>query len=179
MKALVTVELQLCGDLFLSLGCSDRGKDEVDVLLCTSLVSNNTVVVEVANDRKIQYTLSCLDIRNICYPLLIGTLRMEISVEQIWVSVQIFSVIAVFPAPNLGKQIVFLHDAKHGLGILMYSLSFKPYMDSAVAIGTMTVLLAFSDLIGKRKIPCGRIHSFDIVIVAASRHLKEPAHLAN
>ena len=81
LKALVTVELQLCGDLFLSLGCSDRGENEVNVLFSTCLVCNDTIVIEVTNDRKIQYALSCLDIRNICYPLLIGTFRMKISIE--------------------------------------------------------------------------------------------------
>ena len=83
MKALVTVELQLCGDLFLSFGCPDRGKNEVDVLLGARLVGNDTVVIEVTNDRKIQYTLSCLDIRNIRYPLLIGAFRMKVSIEQV------------------------------------------------------------------------------------------------
>ena len=80
MKALVTVELQLCGDLFLSFGCSDRGKNKIDILLGARLVSNNTIVIEVANDRKIQYALSCLDVRNVCYPLLVGPVSVEISV---------------------------------------------------------------------------------------------------
>ena len=61
----------------------------------------------------------------------------------------------------------------------MYPLSFKPYMNSAITVCAVTMLLTLSDLLGKRKIPCGHIHSFDIVIVAASRHLKEPAHFAD
>jgi hypothetical protein len=52
-------------------------------------------------------------------------------------------------------------------------------MNSAVAIGTMTVLVALSDLLGKWQIPCRYIHSFYIVIVTASRYLEEPAHLAD
>lgn len=46
---MVTVELQLCGDLFFPLGGSERGKNEIDVLFCPSLVGNDAVVVEVTN----------------------------------------------------------------------------------------------------------------------------------
>lgn len=46
-------ELQLCGDLFLSLGCSDCREDKIDVLLGTGFVCNNAIVIEVSNDRKI------------------------------------------------------------------------------------------------------------------------------
>jgi hypothetical protein len=52
-------------------------------------------------------------------------------------------------------------------------------MYSAIAIGAVTMILTLSDLLGKRQIPCGYVHSLDIVIVTASRHLKEPAHLAD
>ena len=51
LKALVTMELQLRGDLFLSLGSSDGGKNEINVLFSTRLVSNDTIVVEVTNNR--------------------------------------------------------------------------------------------------------------------------------
>ncbi len=57
--------------------------------------------------------MSCLDVRNICYPLLIGTLRVKLSVEQIGVFVQASTVIAVFLATNHRKQIVFLHYSKY------------------------------------------------------------------
>jgi hypothetical protein len=81
---------------------------------------------------------------------------------------KIFSVIAVFLSSDNRKQIVFLHNAKHSLWILMDSLPFKPYMHSAVTVGAMAMLLTLSDLLGKRQIPCRYIHSFDIVIVATS-----------
>ena len=61
----------------------------------------------------------------------------------------------------------------------MYSLSFKPYMHSTVAVGSMAMLLTLSDLICKRQIPCRNIHSLDIVIIATSWYLKKPAHLAD
>ena len=139
LKALVTVELQLCGDLFLSLGCSDRGENKVNILFGSGLVSNNTVVKKVTDNRKVQNTLLYLNIRNIRYPFLIGAFCVEISVEQIRISVQIFAVITVFLTTDDGKQIVLLHYTKYG-GILMYSLSFTPYMHSAVAVCAATEL---------------------------------------
>ena len=168
MKALVTVELQLCGDLFLSFGCSYGRKYEIDILFSTRLVSNNTVVIEVANNRKVQYALSRLDVRYICYPFLIRALGVKISVEQIGVSMQMFTIIALFFATNDRKQIVFLHNSKNGLRILMDSLSFKPYMHSTVAVGAMAMLLTFPNLLGKWQIPRRNPHSLDIVIVATS-----------
>lgn len=68
---------------------------------------------------------------------------------------QIFSIIEVFFASNDRKKIVFPHNAQYGFGILVYSLSFKPYMDSAVTVCAMVALLTFSNLFGKRQIPCG------------------------
>ena len=61
----------------------------------------------------------------------------------------------------------------------MYSLSFKPYMYSTITVGTVVMLLTFSDLLCKRQIPCRYIYSLDIVIVSTSWYLKEPAHLAD
>ena len=52
-------------------------------------------------------------------------------------------------------------------------------MDSTVAVGAMAMLLTLPDLLCKWQIPCWDIHSLDIVIVATSRYLKEPAHFAN
>ena len=43
LKALVTVELQLCGDLLFFLGFPDRIQHKIDVLLGAGLVGNNTV----------------------------------------------------------------------------------------------------------------------------------------
>ena len=117
-----------------------------------------------------RYSVPCpvFNIRNVCYPFLIGAICVKISIEKIGISMQIFTVIAVFLAPDDRKKVVFLHDTQYGLWILMDSLPFKPYMHPTVTISAVAVFLTRSDLLGKRKIPCGYIHSFDIVIVAAS-----------
>ena len=61
----------------------------------------------------------------------------------------------------------------------MYSLPFKPYMHSTVTIGAATMFLTLPDLLCKWQVPCGNVHSLDIVIVTASRNLKEPTHFTN
>ena len=57
LKALVTVELQLCGDLFLSLSRLDCFQNKLYILSCTCFVGNNTVIKQIPNDGKIQYAL--------------------------------------------------------------------------------------------------------------------------
>ena len=52
-------------------------------------------------------------------------------------------------------------------------------MHSAVAVRAMTMRLTFPNFVCQGQIASGNIHSFDIVIVAASGHLKEPAHFAD
>ena len=117
------MELQLCGDLFLSLGCSDCREDKIDVLFGTGFVCNNAIVIEVSNDRKILYTLPCVDVLNGRHPFLIGTFCVKISIEKIGVSMQIFSIIAVFLTANYGKQIVFLHNTYHLFLLIFFLLS--------------------------------------------------------
>ena len=80
MEALVTEELQLCGDLLFFLGFCDRIQHKVDVLLGSGLVCNYTVVVLIANDREVQHTLLGEYVRNVCYPLLIRSFGGKISV---------------------------------------------------------------------------------------------------
>ena len=64
MKALVTVELQLCGDLFFSLCRADGIQHQLGTLLRTGLIRNNAVVIEITDDRKIQESLLGSDVRN-------------------------------------------------------------------------------------------------------------------
>ena len=98
---------------------------------------------------------------------MVRALGVKISIEQIGISMEMFSVIAVFFASNYGKQIIFLHNAKYSFRILMYPLPFEPYMHSAVSVCTVAMFLTFPNFLGKRKIPGRRSYSFDIVIVAA------------
>ena len=50
LKALVTVELQLCGDLLFFLGFSNCTQNKIDILFGAGLVGNNTVVIQISDD---------------------------------------------------------------------------------------------------------------------------------
>ena len=87
-----------------------------------------------------------------------------------------FGVFVVSSSSDNGKQIILLHYSQNSLWISVYTVSFKPYMHSAIAICLSASVLTLSDLLRKRKVFCRYIHSFDIVIVATSRYVEEPAH---
>lgn len=100
---MVTVELQLPGDLFLSFCCTNGRKHKVDVLLCAGLVGDNAVVVQIPNDRKVQRALLCLDVGYIGHPLLIGAIGMKVAIQQIRITVKLLSVIPIPLPPDFRK----------------------------------------------------------------------------
>ena len=57
LKALVTVELQLCSDLFISFGSTDCIQNKVDRLFCSGFVSNDAVVVQVTDHGEVKESL--------------------------------------------------------------------------------------------------------------------------
>ena len=101
LKALVTVEVQAPGDLFLSLGCSDRREHEIDILFSTRLVCNDTIVIEITNNGKIQESLSRSNVRNIRYPLLIWAVCFEISCQMVRIFIYTISVVVVLLSPDI------------------------------------------------------------------------------
>lgn len=60
MKALVTVELQLSGDLFLSFGILYRLQNQLYILCRACFIGNNAVVKQISDYGKIQYTFLCV-----------------------------------------------------------------------------------------------------------------------
>ena len=87
LKPLVTVELQLSSDLFLSLGSSDRIQDKIYVLNSWCFVCDYAAVIKVTYNRKIQKSLRGLYVWYVCYPLLIRSVSVKITVKKIIVSV--------------------------------------------------------------------------------------------
>lgn len=81
LEALVTVELQLRSDFFFSLGNFDCTQNKIYILLGSGFVGNNTVVVQISDDRQIQYPLLCVYVRNIRNPFLVWSVRIKISVK--------------------------------------------------------------------------------------------------
>ena len=92
---------------------------------------------------------------------------------------QRFSVRYIPFSPDNRKQIVFVHYAEDGFGIMMDSVSLQPDMYPAVAIGTSAFFLALADLLSQRQILCRYLHPFNIPIVTAAGDTKEAAHLAD
>ena len=119
MKALVTVELQLGSDLFFSLGGLDRIQHQIDVMLRAGLVSYDTVVIEITDDREIEEALSCAYVRDIRYPLLVWPFSDKVSVKQVGVTVQTFSVLHIALSANNRQQIVLIHHPKYRFRVAM------------------------------------------------------------
>ena len=62
LEALVTMDLQLCSDIFFFPGFFDRAQYKVNILFCAGFVCDDTVVVQISDDGQIQESLSCLDV---------------------------------------------------------------------------------------------------------------------
>lgn len=90
---------------------------------------------------------------------------------------QILTAIVKLLSAYYRKQIVFLHYTQYCLWILIYSLSFKPYLYSAVSICSVIFFLTFSYLLSKWHISICFVFSFQIRIVTTTRYLKKSAHL--
>ena len=129
MKALVAVELQLRSDpLFLTLhGQANGVQNQIDCLLCCSFVSYDAVVVEVPEHRQVQYALIGVDIRDVRYPIAVGSVCLEHPVEQILILVYLLSHLLPFPASaNFRQQVILFHDPQHSFRIAENILVFQP-----------------------------------------------------
>lgn len=118
------MEVQLCSDLFLSLGGLDRIQHQIDVLLRAGLVSYNTVVIEITDDREIEEALSCADVRDIRYSLLVWPFGDKVSVQQVGITVQSFSVLYISLSANNRQQIIFIHYSKNCFGVAVRTIAF-------------------------------------------------------
>ena len=98
------MELQLCSDLLISLGRTDRIENKVDVLFRSRLVGNDAVIIEVSDHREVKESLAGTNVRNVCYPLLVGTVCCEIAVEQIGIAMQCF--------PDFTYRFLLITDSK-------------------------------------------------------------------
>lgn len=141
------------------------------------LVGNNTQVIEIPNNGEVEESLFGWNIRDIGCPLLVGPVRMEVSVQEILIAVKGLAVMDISPSPHLRQKSVFSHNTEDCLGVMVDSLPLQPDVDAAVSISFPAGSLAFADLLCKRQISCRRIHPLDKIIVSASGHLKK-RHIA-
>lgn len=85
-ESLVTVEMQLCSDLLCSLNQAKRVRNEHCNLLDRLLVRDNAVVVEGPGNGQIKDSFAGMDVRDICYPFLIGTFCPELPLQEIGIT---------------------------------------------------------------------------------------------
>ena len=107
--------------------------------------------------------------------------RIEESIlnEKIWVTMQIFSVIAVFSASHLRQKIIFLHDPQNCFWISVNPAFFKPNTHSSVPISAFGTRLTFPDLFCKIQIFCRQLHSADKSVITASGNPEKAAHFTD
>ena len=126
-KALVAVELQLPSGLLFSHCITNGIKHEAHGLIDSGFVGDNAVVKEVTDDGKVQDTLRCVNVGYVDYPLLIGPLGGEVTVQQIFIAVKLLSHNPVLlPAADFRQQAIFPHDPQYGFRVTVNPLLFKP-----------------------------------------------------
>ena len=95
-----------------------RMVSKIHRLLCSGLVDHDAVVVEIPDYGQISYALLCVEVGNIRYQFAVGSVRIELPVEQIFVPVGLLPHLPPFPAAaDLRQQIILLHDQQHSLGL--------------------------------------------------------------
>lgn len=82
------------------------------------------------------------NVRYIRYPFLVWSFGIK------FLSVQVLIAIMKFLSANNRQQVVLLHYTKNSFRVVVYFLSFKPYMYSAITVCSVTFLLTFSYLFG-------------------------------
>lgn len=92
------------------------------------------------DDGKVQDTLRCVNVGYVGYPLLIGPLGGEVTVQQIFIAVKLLSHNPVlFPTANFRQQAILSHDPQYGFRVTVNPLLFK--LHPSVAVGLPAVLL--------------------------------------
>lgn len=118
-----------------------------------------------------------MDIRDIRYPFAVGSVRMELAVQQVFIFMYLLPHIDPFSVPSdLRKQTVFLHDTQDGLGIAVDAALLQHQPHPAVAIGTKAALPLFCNNFCQGRVFLRPTQTMDKIIVSASGHLKEAAH---
>ena len=153
---------------------------QVNGLLRSSLVSNDAVVIEIAYHGEIQHALLGMDIGNIRYPFRIGTVCMELAIEQIFIAMYLLSQVLPLPAAAyFRQQAILFHDSQHRFRIFMNILLLQPQPYSPVSVGFAASLLAVADDFSQIGVIIFTSQLFHIVVVATSGYTKERTHLAD
>lgn len=97
----VAVELQLLSDLLFYLlhGKMNGIQYQIHCLFRSGFVSHNAIVIEIADHGQIQYTLLGANVGDVRDPFAVGSVRMELPVQQILVLVCLLAHLNPLPVP--------------------------------------------------------------------------------
>ena len=81
------MELQLHSDLLFLLlhGQTNGAQDQVHRLLGAGFVGHNAVIIEIPDHGQVKDALAGMDVGNIRDPLCVGTVSVELPVEQVFI----------------------------------------------------------------------------------------------
>ena len=181
LESLVTVEPQLRNDVLFSLSQVKRVRNELRSLPDRRLVRDNAVVAEIPDHGQIKDCSAGLDVRDICYPFLIGTFCPELPVQEIGITAQALHGLVVRPsASNPREQVIIPHNTQDRLFIQADSpLLFQPNPDSPVSVSSMAGLMALTDHIRDARVLPGPVQILYIAVITAAGDAEESAHNLN
>jgi hypothetical protein len=121
-------------------------KHQLDGLISSYPVGDNTVVKQITDHRQVERTLWCLDVGYIGCPFLVWFGSGKVSVKDIRIPVQLFSHLPVFsPAPDLRQQSILVHNPQHRFVIGLHAMPCQPDPNAPIPIGSVRRLLASPD----------------------------------
>ena len=91
---------------------------------------------------KIDNPFVCMDIRNICYPFLIGSICVKVSVEEILILVHLLP--HLYPLPwsaDFCQDVILFHHSQHCFGVVVDPMLLQPQPHPSIAIGLPASLL--------------------------------------
>lgn len=179
LKSLAAVEAESRSDpLFLFLHRRTNGvQDQIYSLPPPGLAGCNAVIAEVPNHGTIQHPLFGVDIRDVRYPSAVGTVRMNISAEQILIFVKPLSHLRPFPAAaDLRQQIILLHDPQYSFGIAENVLTFQPQPHLPIAVSLEAAFLLLCNAFCKSSLLLRPARAMDKGVAAASGYCKKRPH---
>ena len=148
-KVLVVVELWLCGDFFFAFSKLYCFRNKIYVLLCSCLICIDTVVEQISNDAQIQNALLGVYIRNISDPFLLRIYVLKFPLSKLGYRCKF--------SPYVRYRFLLMTDSEsyfcitlRTVSVFTHTVSFEPYMYSAVAISLTTLVMTLSVLIVKR-----------------------------
>ena|GEM_PF-5160999 len=147
MKSIVTMQDKPSGGLGVFHCCTYRFNHQACRHLRCIFVTHNTVVIQILDHRKIQESLFCLYVGDICYPFFIGLCRLKVAHQFIVVmGIGVTIIMTKSFAFSYSQQIIFAHNSQNCFVVDHKSrFSQQPYLNTAIAIGSMCFLVAFHD----------------------------------